>query len=181
MAAADVRLIVLATVRDLEPATGYAVRKHLVDEGIEAWAGIGTASIYSVLRTLTRHAHLEELPDPTGVRRDTKAYRTTSSGRDELQRLWRQAVETISPAQPLAFHVAITLTALVTRDDYVDALRTRLAGLDNRSAPPPQSLPAQVAHAARLWGDLAAAEIAWIRETIALAQAEPERMGFADR
>ena len=97
MPATDVRLIVLATVRHLEPATGYAIRKRLVEQGVEAWGGVSVASIYSVLRTLTKHGQLEELDDPTGVRRNTKAYRTTEAGREEFLALARRALETVDP------------------------------------------------------------------------------------
>lgn len=157
-----VRLMVLATVRHLEPATGYAVRKHLLDQGADAWGGVSVASIYSVLRTLTRHGHLEELDDPTGVRRATKAYRTTTTGRAELHALWRRAIETIDPARPLAFHVAITLTELVDADEYVDALKTRLATLDRLAQRPLPALPA-----AKLWRALGDAERAWLRDMTA--------------
>lgn len=179
MAAIAVRLMVLATVKHLEPATGYAVRRHLLDQGADAWGGVSTASIYSVLRTLTRHGHLEELADPTGVRQRTKAYRTTAQGRRELRALWRSAIETVDPAHPLAFHVAITLTALVAREDYVAALRCRLERLEARAGAPAGELPPQTANAARLWASLAEAEARWLRETIALAEREDDELGFA--
>lgn len=161
-----VRLIVLATVRHLEPATGYAVRQHLLDQGADAWGGVSVASIYSVLRTLTRHGQLEALDDPTGVRKATKAYRLTASGREELQALWRSAIETVDAAHPLAFHVAITLTELVSRTDYEDALRARLAALDRLAQLPLPLEPPQVANAARLWQGLAEVERRWLEETI---------------
>lgn len=179
MATLAARLMVLATVRHLEPATGYAVRKQLLDQGADAWGGVSTASIYSVLRTLTRHGHLEELDDPTGVRQNTKAYRTTAQGITEFDTLWRRAIETVEPAQPLAFHVAITLTAFVTRDDYVSALRHRLSRLELRAGPPAGLLPPQIANAARLWSSLAEAEARWIRETIELAERDDTQLGFA--
>ncbi|MDA0168528.1 PadR family transcriptional regulator [Solirubrobacter taibaiensis] len=168
MPATDVRLIVLATVRHLEPATGYAIRKRLVEQGVEAWGGVSVASIYSVLKTLTKHGALEELEDPTGVRRNTKAYRTTEAGRREFEVLWRRALETVDPARPLAFHVALTLTALIPRDGYVDALRVRLATLDRNLGFSPELEP-EVRDAARLWRRLAEVEAGWIRETIAAA------------
>ncbi len=181
MPAADVRLIVLATVQHLEPATGYAVRKRLLEQGVDVWGGVSVASIYSVLRTLTRHGHLEEIDDPTGVRKQTKAYRTTDAGRRELHALWRSAIETIDVAHPLAFHVAITLTALVTREDYVDALRTRLQTFEARTGGPlPDQLEPQVANAARLWKRLAKAEKKWLRETIALAERADSALGFRE-
>ena len=86
MPATDVRLIVLATVRHLEPATGYAIRKRLIEQGVEAWGGVSVASIYSVLRTLTKHGQLEELDDPTGVRRNTKALDRLVHARRHLRR-----------------------------------------------------------------------------------------------
>jgi DNA-binding PadR family transcriptional regulator len=177
MPATDVRLIVLATVRHLEPATGYAIRKHLVEQGVEAWGGVSVASIYSVLATLTRRGHLEQLPDPTGIRKQTKAYRTTEAGRREFEALFKQAVETVDPAHPLAFHVAITLSALVTRDAYVAALQHRLATLERRRPAP--ALPPQVENAARLWRRLADSEIHWIRETLARIERDDADFAFA--
>src|SRR4051794_12344985 len=129
MAAADARLIVLATVMDLEPVTGYAVRKHLLDQGVEAWGGISVSSAYSVLRTLTRHGQLEEIDDPTGLRRRTKAYRLTDAGHRELLALWEHAIATVDPARPVGFHVAATLTALVTKERYINGLQRRIEAL----------------------------------------------------
>ena len=169
MPATDVRLIVLATVRHLEPATGYAIRKRLVEQGVEAWGGVSVASIYSVLRTLTKHGQLEELDDPTGVRRNTKAYRTTEAGRDEFLVLARRALETVDPAHPLAFHVAITLTALMPRELYINALEQRLATLERNLTVELPDLEPEVRNAARLWRRLAETEASWVRETIAAA------------
>lgn len=167
MATTDARLIVLATVQHLEPATGYAVRKHLVDQGVEQWAGVSVASIYSVLKTLTRHGHLEDLADPTGVRANTRAYRTTAQGRDELLALWRTAVETIDAAHPVAFHVAITLTGLIPADLYREGLTNRLAQYERLLAMPLPPLPPEALNAARLWRALAETEATWLRETLA--------------
>ena len=159
----------LATVRHLEPATGYAIRKRLVEQGVEAWGGVSVASIYSVLRTLTKHGQLEELDDPTGVRRNTKAYRTTEAGREEFLALARRALETVDPAHPLAFHVAITLTALIPRGLYIEALSRRLATLEGNLHAQLPELEPEVRNAARLWRQLAEVEAGWVRETIAAA------------
>jgi len=180
MAATDIRLIVLATVWNLEPVTGYAVRKNLIDQGIESWGGVSVASIYSALKTLTKHGHLEEVGDPTGIRENTKAYRLTESGRHEFHALWQSAIETIDPPRPLAFHVAITLTAFVTKDSYISALRHRLDTLDhNLSNDLPPETPAQTRNAARLWKQLASVEADWIRQTIELAERPDDGLGFA--
>ncbi|MBO9533646.1 MAG: helix-turn-helix transcriptional regulator [Solirubrobacteraceae bacterium] len=180
MAAGEARLIVMATALDLEPATGYAVRKHLLEQGAGEWGGLSVASIYSVLRTLAGHGWLEELADPTGVRKDTRAYRSTDAGRDAFQELWRASVETIDSSRPLAFHVAITLTALVTEQRYVAALSTRLAQLDERlGAPVPAGLPAQVENAMVLWRALAEREAAWIRATLDRVGRDAVAFGFA--
>ncbi|MGI8412741.1 MAG: PadR family transcriptional regulator [Solirubrobacteraceae bacterium] len=179
MAATAARLIVLATVLDQEPVTGYAVRKTLLDRGIEAWGGMSVASIYSVLGTLTRHGLLEELPDPSGVRSNTRAYRTTEQGSRAFQTLWAQAARTIEPAQPLAFHVAITLTALVPRLEYIAALRDRLDQPEERLSAPSPDLPLQVLYPLSLWRSLAEAEVDWLRQTIELAQVPGNPLGFA--
>jgi DNA-binding PadR family transcriptional regulator len=179
MAATDIRLIVLATVWHLEPATGYAVRKHLLEQGIDAWGGVSVASVYSALNTLTRHGRLEEISDPTGIRANTKAYRTTESGRREFDVLWQSAIETVDRAHPLAFHVAITLTAFVTKHSYVSALRSRLETLEHGTSAPPGNPPPQTRNAARLWKQLADTEAKWIRETIELAEQSHDGLGFA--
>jgi DNA-binding PadR family transcriptional regulator len=179
MAATDIRLIVLATVRDLEPATGYAVRKRLIEQGIEAWGGVSVASIYSGLKTLTSQGALQQVADPTGVRQNTRAYRVTESGRREFGALWRRAIETVDPAHPLAFHVAITLTAFVTRDAYVTSLGRRLAILERAAGPPLAHAPAQVQNAAELWTRLATTEAQWIRQTIERAEEPDCDFGFA--
>ena len=131
--ATDVRLIVLATVRHLEPATGYAIRKRLVEQGVEAWGGVSVASIYSVLRTLTKHGQLEELDDPTGVRRNTKAYRTTrpagKSAWPSGGARWRRSIPRIRSRS--------TSPSRSRRDAagvYVDALGQRLATWNATSA-----------------------------------------------
>lgn len=180
MAATDIRLIVLATVWNLEPVTGYALRKNLIDQGIESWGGVSVASIYSALKTLTKHGHLEEVADPTGIREHTKAYRLTDSGRHEFHALWQSGIETIDPPHPLAFHVAITLTAFVTNDSYISALRHRLTTLKrNLSNDLPPETPAQTRNAARLWKQLASVEADWIRQTIELAERSDNGLGFA--
>ena len=116
MSTTDIRRIVLATVSDLEPATGYAARKRLVDQGVDVWGGVSVAFVYSALSTMAKHGWLDELGDPAGIRARARAYRTTAPGRRGFHTLWRSAIETVDPARPLAFHVAITLTALVTRE-----------------------------------------------------------------
>jgi DNA-binding PadR family transcriptional regulator len=180
VAATEARLMVLATVLHLQPATGYAVRKHLLAQGVEAWGEMSVASIYSVLRTLTRHGHLEEIADPTGVRASTRAFRITDQGRREFHALWLRSIEVIDPARPLAFHVAITLTALVPRRDYVAALGCRLQQLDQRLAAAPAGLEPATANAVELWRALAEAEAQWIRETLRLADdvTNPLRLTF---
>ena len=83
---------------------------------VDVWGGVSVASIYSALSTMTKHGWLEQLGDHPGIRAKTRAHRTTEPGRREFHALWRGAIETVDPAHPLAFHVAITLTALVTRE-----------------------------------------------------------------
>ena len=106
------------------PATGYAIRKRLVEPGVEAWGGVGVASIYSVL---------------------------------------------VDPAHPLAFHVAITILALIPRELYIDARQKRLATLERNLTAELSDLEPEVRNAARLWRQLAETEASWVRETIGAA------------
>jgi hypothetical protein len=132
------------------------------------------------LRTLTGRGWLEELPDPTGVRKDTRAYRATDTGRVEFETLWREAIETVDASHPLAFHVAITLTSLVTQTQYSASLAVRLSKLDERLAlRAPADLPAQVDNALALWRDLAEREASWIRATLDRIEHEPATFAFA--
>ena len=178
MPASDVRLTVLATVMLLEPVTGYAVRKHLLEQGIQAWAGTRRLDL---LRPGYAHAPraARGARRPHGVRHKIKAYRLTDAGHREFLALWNQAIARVDPGHPVGFHVAITLTALVTDTQYIDALRRRVNALETTAHSEPDP-PAQVAHAARLRARLRQAEIDWLHETIETVQCSDHGFDFAD-
>ena len=60
MTAWPTRLLVLGAVRFMQPTYGYDVRRELLSWGVEEWANIKPASIYSALRTLNKDGFIDK-------------------------------------------------------------------------------------------------------------------------
>lgn len=103
------RLLILWLLSE-GPLHGYRIRRMLSDDGFAAWLRIDDASIYSMLRTLTKEAlvHAVAPPATTGPGPAPKAaFRITPKGRrhyaELLSAAWR---EPLALAQPIALALA---------------------------------------------------------------------------
>ena len=104
-----IRLLVLWLLSE-QPLHGYRIKRALDDEGLSFWFPVEFASIYSVLRTLVKNGHAEELGlEQEGARPERMLYRISREGRSHyrelLQRAWG---EPESPAE----RVQVALAAL---------------------------------------------------------------------
>lgn len=179
MAATETRLLVLGAVSLFGPANGYQIRRELVSWEIEDWANVNPGSIYSSLTTLTAQGHLER-HDLADQERAVAVYTITASGRDELRRLYRVALESVEPLHPVAFHTALALLPLMPREVVVEHLRARLATLERAADEPAQrmddmaaegSAPPHLGLVADLWDRMREVERAWIQDTLARVEA----------
>lgn len=94
------RLLVLWLLSE-RPSYGYEIKKALSDEAMAFWFGLDDASIYSVLRTLTKHDHVREVGiEQDGKRPKRTRYAITSQGREYYRRLLAEALAT--PSLPIA-------------------------------------------------------------------------------
>lgn len=94
------------------PMHGYQIKKALSDDGMAFWFGLEDASIYSVLRTLTKNGYAQELPsEQEGNRPPRTRYRITASGRRHYRRLLTEALAHPTPS------IAPVDVALAARGD----------------------------------------------------------------
>ncbi len=134
MTAWPTRLLVLGAVRFMQPTYGYDVRRELISWGVEDWANIKPASIYSALRTLHKDGLIEitEAERNPG-RPERTAYVMTAEGEKEFQSLLRDAWWKVqSPIEPLL--PALTMFQSMTREELMAAVRGRIAQLESQIA-----------------------------------------------
>jgi DNA-binding PadR family transcriptional regulator len=172
MAATATRLLLLGAVMVFEPVNGYQIRRELLSWRVDEWAHVNPGSIYSGLTTLSRLGHLER-HDLVDGGREVAVYTSTETGREAFGSMWRAAAETVDLLGPLDFHTALSLMALVPREEVVDALAARLARLDAEVArqaelyPDMSAVPPHVRAMADLWVGLAATEREWLVDLLA--------------
>ena len=117
-----------------QPLHGYRIKRALDDEGLAFWFPVEFASIYSLLRTLVKQGHAEELGlEQEGARPERMLYRISRKGRahyrDLLERAWG---EPDSPGE----RVLVALAALpdLPADRLHAALLLRKRALTERLA-----------------------------------------------
>jgi DNA-binding PadR family transcriptional regulator len=172
MAATATRLLLLGAVMVFEPVNGYQIRRELLSWRVEEWAHLNPGSIYSGLTTLSRLGHLER-HDLVDGGREVAVYTSTRTGRAAFRSMWRAAAETVDLLSPLDFHTALSLMALVPREEATDAFTARLHRLDAEVArqaelyPDMSAVPPHVRAMADLWVGLAATEREWLVDLLA--------------
>ncbi len=124
------RLLVLWLLSE-RSSYGYEIKKALGDEATSFWFSLDDASIYSALRTLTKHGHAREV----GVERDGRRprrtrYAITSQGRRHYRELLVEALAT--PMLPVApIDVALAARGDLDPATVGEALARRAASLDD--------------------------------------------------
>lgn len=147
---------------------GYQIKKALSDNGIAFWFALEDASIYSVLRTLTKNGYAEELPrEQSGRRPPRTKYRITRSGRRYYRGLLTEALA--RPTMP----VAPIDVALAARGDLDPNVVSQSLAARTKSL---QVLKAQMESARK-----AAPAAALVDRNLALVRAELTWLGQLDQ
>ena len=180
MAAHDTRMLLLGAVALFEPVNGYQIRRELLSWQVDEWAHVNPGSIYNGLATLTRQGHLVR-HDLVDGGREVAVYEIADSGRAELDRLVRTALEEVSLVDRTAFSAAFGLVPLIPAEQAVRSLTRRRVALEQTvaelAAPrPPGEAPPHALRTITLWLDVAVAELAWLRETIELLRGDELRL-----
>lgn len=185
MAATETSILILGAVMTFEPVNGYQVRRELLSWGVEEWGHINPGSIYSMLATQAGQGHLSRHEVADG-KRSVAVYTSTPAGREEFQRLCRDALVQVDPLAPMPFQTALNFTQLIPRADYLRCLRLRTEGLIQAGKAYDEQIeqlertrvaPDQVAAISRLQRQLMAAELAAVE--VFVERVERGEMDFA--
>lgn len=162
-------MLLLGAVALFEPVNGYQIRRELLSWQVDRWAHTNPGSIYHGLTSLTGQGHLVR-HDLVDGGREVAVYELTETGREELDRLMVEALETVNPYERTAFHVAFSMLPLLDDAAALRCLTHRRVGLERTvaelAAGKPDDIPPHARRSVLLWYDLAVAELAWLRETI---------------
>ena len=126
-----IRLLVLWLLSE-QPLHGYRIKRALDDEGLAFWFPVEFASIYSLLRTLVKQGHAEELGlEQQGARPERMLYRISRKGRLHYRTLLERAW---SEPEPPGERLLVALAALpdLAEDRVQTALRLRKRALTER-------------------------------------------------
>jgi DNA-binding PadR family transcriptional regulator len=156
------RLLVLWLLAERQ-LTGYEIKKALSDEGMKFWFGLEDASIYSTLRTLTKHGHAQIVgTEQQGNRPARTRYRITNEGRRYYRGLLTHVLAVPSlPIAPIDVVLAASgdlepttvSEALARRSKALHELAAQIAELA-AAAPSPTIADRNLC--------MVAAEIAWL-------------------
>lgn len=127
------RLLVLWILSE-RTSYGYEIKKALSDDAMDVWFGLDDASIYSALRTLTKHGHTKEIgTEQVGGRPTRTRYAITAAGRRYYRQLLLESMAT--PKLPVAaIDVALAAQGDLDPAAVSDALAQRAKALDEMAA-----------------------------------------------
>lgn len=171
MAALETRLLLLGAVSLFEPVNGYQLRRELISWQVDSWANVAPGSIYNGLATLTRRGELIR-SDVADGNRTVAVYEVSAAGRGEFERLFETAMTTVTPTMPIAFHTAMSLLPLITREDARRLILSRLERLDElreqyaANDPDGAHVAPHVTQIIGHWAQLVRVEIEWLTRLV---------------
>ena len=115
-----------------KPMHGYDLEHVIELRGIRQWTDIGFSSIYYLLTKLEKRS-LVQASEPRAGGKSRRVYHATPEGRDAAA---RNALAFIAEARPVPqpFLAGRANLPLLTEQEFVEALRVRLAQLDAQIA-----------------------------------------------
>ena len=134
MPASATRMLVLGVVQIFGPANGYQLRRELLSWGVQSWARVNPGSIYSMLATLAKHGHVDQVELAGSDYRAVTVYRPTASGTAEFRRIVELALRTVDQTNPTDFRAAMSFALFLTREQFLAACADRQSSLDHDRA-----------------------------------------------
>lgn len=155
------------------PSHGYDLEQVIEQRGIRRWADIGFSSIYYLLAKLEKRGLVRSAAPAAGPK-SRRVFALTPEGRSVAE---RESSAWLADPQPVAqpFLVALSNLKLLSEDQYVSALRERLARLDEqiadvrRAQPKPGMLPVAAREVFSYSLSLMEAERSWLAERVRVA------------
>ncbi|MFE3459214.1 PadR family transcriptional regulator [Nocardiopsis aegyptia] len=114
------------------PRHGYDLEQVIERRGIRQWADIGFSSIYYLLTKLEKRG-LVHVPDAPAAAKSRRVFHATGAGRRAAA---EGALALIQEPRPVPHPLLVGLAnlPLLSEREYAAALRTRLAGVEERIA-----------------------------------------------
>jgi DNA-binding PadR family transcriptional regulator len=123
----DSELLVLGLVAEM-PRHGYELEQVIEERSMREWTQIGFSSIYYVLGKLEQRDLIKaEIPATAKAR---KSYALTTKGEETLIDQTLATLKTVHPTYP-SLLLGMIHWSVLTRDQALDALRTRKYALAN--------------------------------------------------
>lgn len=130
----EVTRLTLLALLAVRPMHGYELRTEIELMRMDRWADVKSGSIYQGLRRLNSEGLVEQAGTSRQGRRPPRTtYRITHDGRQELDRLLREAWATPTRTAPLV-DVALSFWVLLPPEVIAGLLEQRLAALDDITA-----------------------------------------------
>ena len=172
MIASKVEVVVLGLLAE-EPLYGYDLLERFRSRGMDAWVGVGKASVYQVLRRLERDGCITGRAQEGSEGPDRRVYRITRGGRERLREGLSARFGVAEPYETDG-GLALGFVHLLPAADARRAVDTREAAVRDRLAASRQARAASSTHrrpgraVANAMHDrqeaLGKAELAWIKE-----------------
>lgn len=121
----DSELLILGLIAEM-PRHGYELEGIIEERAMREWTQIGFSSIYYVLGKLEKNGLITG-ENPTKPKAK-KRYNLTAQGQEVLVEETLAALKTIQPTYP-SLLLGLIHMAVLSRDQVLDALRTRKEGL----------------------------------------------------
>lgn len=125
----SIRLYILATLDELGPMHGHAMRQLGEQEHIDEWADFTPGGLYGAIKRLAAEGLIEATrTEREGNYPERQVYAITEAGRESLQRIRSEALQRIS-FRPDPFDLAMSRLDVATLPELPDLLRARLDAL----------------------------------------------------
>lgn len=114
------------------PRHGYDLERVIEQRGVRQWTDIGFSSIYYLLAKLAKRG-LVHVPQAPAAAKSPRVFHASAAGRKVAARnSFALIAESRAVPQPLL--VGVANLSLLTEARYAEAIRTRLAQIENRIA-----------------------------------------------
>ncbi|MEV0595765.1 PadR family transcriptional regulator [Nonomuraea cavernae] len=114
------------------PRHGYDLEQEIEQRGIRQWTDIGFSSIYYLLTKLEKRG-LVHVPEAPAAAKSRRVFHSTPAGREVAASNVLALIEAPRPV-PHPLLVGLANLPLLTEEDYAQALRVRLARVEQRIA-----------------------------------------------
>ncbi len=111
-----------------EPMHAYAINALIKEMGLEYWAYISPASIYSAFSRLEKIGCVEVSTEKVGNMPERKIYTITDKGKRRFLEELREAIISKSLGDN-PFYLAVSFAYGITADEAIPLLEERMAGL----------------------------------------------------